>query len=256
MPRGEHRPRRRRGAPAHRDRRLPRRGRLRAARKGAADGAAAGDPGAARLEPARTRRRVLRHRAQGELHPARLAEADVPDGERRRVGARHVQGPRDHAARAAPADRGLPDHGARDPLEERLHLHPRRVPGRVRDRPRRARRGARGRPARRRHDRPAPRRRRLHLRRGDRPARVARGQARPAALEAAVPGDLRPLRVADADQQRRDDHDRAEGARARRRRVREDRAARLDRHARLLALRQRRARAATTSSRSARRCAS
>ena len=36
-----------------------------------------------------------------------------------------------------------------------------------------------------------PRRRRLRLRRGDGTARVARGQARPAALEAAVPGDRR-----------------------------------------------------------------
>ena len=86
-----------------------------------------------------------------------------------------------------------------------------------------------------------PRRRRLHLRRGDSAARVARGQARPAALEAAVPGDPGPVRVADADQQRRDDHERAEGARARPGGVLEDRrAARLDRHARLLPLRQRR----------------
>ena len=58
------------------------------------------------------------------------------------------------------------------------------------------------------HDRHPPRRRRLHLRRGDRAPRVARGQARPAALEAAVPGHLRRLRLADAHQQRRDDRDR------------------------------------------------
>ena len=58
-------------------------------------------------------------------------------------------------------------------------------------------------------DRPAPRCRRLHLRRGDRASRVARGQARPAALEAAVPGDRGALRLADADQQRRDDRHRA-----------------------------------------------
>ena len=77
----------------------------------------------------------------------------------------------------------------------------------VRDPRGRARRGARGGHPRRRRDHGPPRRRRLHLRRGDRAARVARGEARPAALEAAVPGHLRPLRVADADQQRRDDHD-------------------------------------------------
>ena len=44
---------------------------------------------------------------------------------------------------------------------------------------------------RRRDDRPPPRRRRVHLRRGDGAARVARGQARPAAHEAAVPRDRR-----------------------------------------------------------------
>ena len=50
----------------------------------------------------------------------------------------------------------------------------------------------------------APRLRRLHLRRGDGAARVARGQEGPAALQAAVPGLLRPVRQADHDQQHRD----------------------------------------------------
>ena len=50
----------------------------------------------------------------------------------------------------------------------------------------------------------APRRRRLHLRRGDRAARLAGGQARQPAAEAAVPGDRGPLPRPDADQQRRD----------------------------------------------------
>ena len=45
------------------------------------------------------------------------------------------------------------------------------------------------------------RRRRLHLRRGDRAARIARRQERQAALQAAVPGQLRPVRQADHDQQ-------------------------------------------------------
>ena len=49
-----------------------------------------------------------------------------------------------------------------------------------------------------------PRLRRLHLRRGDGAARIARGQEGPAALQAAVPGELRPLRQADDDQQHRD----------------------------------------------------
>ena len=82
---------------------------------------------------------------------------------------------------------------------------------------------AQGEAARRRHDRPPPRRRRLHLRRGDGAARVARGRARPAADEAAVPGGGRPVRVADAHQQRRDDRDRAADRRDGRRRVREGR---------------------------------
>ena len=50
----------------------------------------------------------------------------------------------------------------------------------------------------------APRLRRLHLRRGNRAARVARRQEGPAALQAAVPGELRPVRQADHDQQHRD----------------------------------------------------
>ena len=41
-----------------------------------------------------------------------------------------------------------------------------------------------------------PRLRRLHLRRGDGAPRVPRGQEGPAALQAAVPGELRPLRQA------------------------------------------------------------
>ena len=49
-----------------------------------------------------------------------------------------------------------------------------------------------------------PRLRRLHLRRRNRAARVARRQEGPAALQAAVPGQLRPVRQADHDQQHRD----------------------------------------------------
>ena len=52
--------------------------------------------------------------------------------------------------------------------------------------------------------RPAPRRGRLHLRRGDRPAGLAGGQARKPAPEAAVPRDRGPVPRPHADQQRRD----------------------------------------------------
>ena len=97
-----------------------------------------------------------------------------------------------------------------------------------------------GRSPRRRHRRHPSRRRCIHLRRGDRAPRVARGQARAAADEAAVPGDRRPLRRADRGEQRRVDHDRDAGVRDGRRGVREARRRELDRHARLLALGRRR----------------
>src|ERR1700747_2621581 len=51
---------------------------------------------------------------------------------RRRVAARHLQGPGDHAQGSAPPDRGLPHRGPRDPVEAGLHLHPGRVQPRVR----------------------------------------------------------------------------------------------------------------------------
>ncbi len=49
-----------------------------------------------------------------------------------------------------------------------------------------------------------PRLWRLHLRRRNRAARIARRQKGPAALQAAVPGQLRPVRQTDHDQQHRD----------------------------------------------------
>ena len=76
----------------------------------------------------------------------------------------------------------------------------------------------------------APRRRRLHLRRGDRAARLARGQARQPAPEAAVPRAAGPLQGPDADQQRRDADERPAHHRHGRRGVREDRHRDLDRH--------------------------
>jgi len=56
---------------------------------------------------------------QGELLPARLLpEADDLPVNRRRIRARHLHGPRDHSARAAPAGSRVPDTAPRDPLEE------------------------------------------------------------------------------------------------------------------------------------------
>ncbi len=88
----------------------------------------------------------------------------------------------------------------------------------------RRRRGARGRHHREEHPRHrlrprrlgAPRCRRLHLRRRDRADRIARGQARLSARQAAVPGDARPLRVSDHREQRRDARVRAADRRTRR----------------------------------------
>ena len=78
------------------------------------------------------------------------------------------------------------------------------------------------------------RRRRLHLRRGDGTPGVARGQARQAALQAAVPGQLRPVRRAHHDQQhaelRLGADDPAQGTGV----VRRARTAELRRHADLL----------------------
>ena len=137
--------------------------------------------------------------------------------------------------------RGLPHRGARDRGRPRLHLHPRRVPHRVRDPPGRRRRGPEGGRLRLlRHPRP-PRRRRVHLRRGDGAARLAGGAPRPAAPAAAVPAGAGPLRRADADQQRLHDRHGADHHGAGRCRVREDRLGVVAGHGHLLDLGQHRA---------------
>ena len=104
---------------------------------------------------------------------------------------------------------------------------------------RRRGRGARRRRLRRLRRRRPPRRRRLHLRRGVGAARLARGQARPAAAPPAVPAGDRPLRRPDARQQRPDDRQRPRDPRARRRGLLGARRRGCAGHRRLLALRQR-----------------
>jgi hypothetical protein len=141
-----------------------------------------------------------------------VSGAEVPRLQFRRGRAGHLQGPRHPALQPAHRDRGHGHRRLRDGRDRRLQLHPRRDLGRVRALRGGARRGARRRLLGEQHPRlgfrlPAarpPRLRRLHLRRGDRAARVARGQEGPAALQAAVPGQLRPVRQADHDQQHRD----------------------------------------------------
>ena len=107
--------------------------------------------------------------------------------------------------------------GLCDRLRGGLRLPPRRIPAGVGAALGRRRRGAGARPARRRRDgrgralrhRAAKGRRRLHLRRGDGPLQLDRGLPRRAALEAAVPGRLRPLLQAHGREQRREPDQRA-----------------------------------------------
>ena len=160
-----------------------------------------------------SRRRRLPDRAQVVVHAqgGRRAAA-LSGGQRRRVGAGHLQGPRDHAPRPAHAGRGVPDRRVRDGRPHRFRLRARRVRARAR-----AAAGRRGRGARRGtdrqeqqerlglRDRRPSRRRRLHLRRGNRPTGEPGGQEGAAAAEAAVSGERRRLRLPDDRQQRRVD---------------------------------------------------
>ena len=185
--------RRRSGEP----RRLPRRRRL---------------PGAGPGDRDRARRRSIAevHRGEAaraaaarrfptgskwEAVAARAGAAALRGLQRRRVRARHLQGSRAAERRSVRHRRGDDDLRHRHRQRARLPLHPRRVSrcASVAS-PRAIGAGARRRAARRRRrrvgtslrHRDAPRRRRLHLRRGDGALQLARGQARRAALEAAV----------------------------------------------------------------------
>ena len=146
------------------------------------------------VRPARPRRRRLPLRRQVDAGRSQERQAHLPHRQCRRVRARHVQGPLHHPPGSAPAHRGDHDHLLGQPGEAGLHLHPRRVStGRAHSRTghRRGAGAAFCRPGHPRHrlfvrDLRAPRRRRLHLRRGDGPDRVARGQAPVSAHQAAV----------------------------------------------------------------------
>ena len=85
--------------------------------------------------PARARRRRLPDRPQVVVHAEAVGRAAaLPRRQRRRIRARHLQGPGDHAARSAPPGRRLPDRLVRDGRARLLHLHPRRVHRRARAR--------------------------------------------------------------------------------------------------------------------------
>ena len=98
-----------------------------------------GDQG---LRAAWTRRRRLPDRAQVVVHAEAVGRAaELPRRQCRRVRARHLQGPRDHAPRPAYAGRRLPRCRLRDGRPHRLHLCPRRVHPRARAAPGRRRPG-------------------------------------------------------------------------------------------------------------------
>ena len=171
--------------------------------------------------------------------------------QRRRVRARHLQGPRADGARPLRRDRGDDDRRPRDGRGARLPLRPRRVRARRRAPAGGDRAGARPRAARQRRDgvrlplrhRAAARRRRLHLRRGDGAVQLDRGLPRRAAQQAAVPDAGRALRQAHAREQRRDARQRARHRARGRARLRGDRhgcLGRFDRHEAVLRRGQRR----------------
>ena len=147
-----------------------------------------------------------------ELHAAPVPGGEIPRVQLRRRRAGHVQGPRHPALQPAHRHRGHGDRGVRHGNRRRIQLHPRRDLGDLRALRGSPGRGAPGRLHRHEHPRQRfllralrpPRLWRVHLRGGNRAARVARGQEGPAALQAALSGELRPVRQADHDQQHRD----------------------------------------------------
>ena len=126
--------------------------RLRDAAQGALDGPAGRAAGDARLGRPRPRRRRLRDGQEDVLHP-QGGDGQVPRLQRRRVRARHLQGPRADAEEPASAHRGDDHRRLRDRRQQVVHLHPRRVLAPGRRARRRGRRGARGGLPRREHPR-------------------------------------------------------------------------------------------------------
>ncbi len=82
------------------------------------------------LQPARPRRRGFPHRHEVELRADGqcITRAQIPDLQRRRDGARHLQGPPAAGVRPPPADRGHDLLGLHDPGGRGLYLYPRGVP--------------------------------------------------------------------------------------------------------------------------------
>ena len=125
------------------------------------------DPTGDQCEAPGPRRRRVPDGGQVARGGRSAREPQVRRRQRRRIGARHLQGPRAHGERSVRTDRGAHDRGVRDGGGDRLPVHPRRVPAGDETPARGDRGGAGGRPARaRRHarglrlrHRAAPRRR-------------------------------------------------------------------------------------------------
>ena len=189
--------------------------RLRGAPQGAQGDDSGGRPeGDNGLQAPGPRRRGIPHRPEVELraHGRRRADAQVSRGQRRRDGARHLQGPHAAGREPAPPHRGDDPLGLHDPGHQRVHLPalglqggggahqpgagrgPRQgLPGQEHPRHRlRLRAGS------------AHQRRPLHVRRGDRAAQRAGGQARQSPGQAAVPPGERPVGQAHHRPERRD----------------------------------------------------
>jgi len=219
-------------------RQLPRARRLRGAAGGVRHGPGRCAARGRRRQAARARRGGLPDRPKVGRRRAQREAAALPDLQRRRVRARHVQGPRHPRERPVLHRRGDDDRGVRDRLRARLPVPPRRVPARVGAPGRRGHRGAGPRLPRRQHPRPghpvrhrvAQGRGRVHLRRGDGALQLDRGLPRRAAQQAAVPGRPRAVRQADGHQQRRDARQRPRHRPRRRAGVREDRHRGLEGH--------------------------
>ena len=76
---------------------------------------------------ARPRRRGIFLRLEMVVRGSQERQADLPDLQRGRIRAGHVQGSADHSQRSAPDDRRDDHLLLRERREARLHLHPRRI---------------------------------------------------------------------------------------------------------------------------------
>ena len=228
---------------------LPRLGRLCRTRPGDRDRPGRGDSRGPGLQAHGPRRRGVPHGTQVGRRGEGGRPAPLRGLQCRRVGARHVQGPRPDGGRSVRRAGGDDDRGLRDRERARVSLHARGVSPRGPADGRGDRRGPGRRLARREHPgrgllvrRGAPPRRgRLYLRRGDGALQLDRGQARRAAQQAAVPGAVRAVRQADGHQQRRDAGEHPADPPAGRRGLRRHRDLGVDRAEALLRLRARRA---------------